>query len=100
MGDPRHAGEFLQQIVRQTGRQMGRSVFGVALDQVLDPAHRDHCQVVSFRSGKLLLEIDSAPLYAELSGFHREELRLRLNAILTAAKVAQLQFRLGGTAHV
>jgi hypothetical protein len=97
---PQHAGDLFRQLVRQTGRQMRRSDFVRALDQVLTDGHRPHCQVVSFRDGKLLLEVDSAPLFAELSGFRRDEIRTRLNAILANTKVAQLSFRLGGTGHV
>ena len=54
---------------------------------------------MGFRDGKLTLEIDSAPLFAELSGFRREEIRARLNEQLPLRQVAQLQFRLGGTGH-
>lgn len=79
---------------------MARSEFVVALDTILPAGQRDHCQVVSFKNGKLLVEVDSSPLFAELSGFRREEMRLAINQILTKTKVAQLVFRLGGTAHV
>jgi len=100
MKDPAHARDFLRNIVRQAGKAMSRSEFVEALDQILPEAQRSHCQVVSFRDGKLVIEVDSAPLYAELSGFRREQLRLRINEIVPDRKVAQLAFRLGGTAHV
>jgi hypothetical protein len=90
----------VQQIVRDTGRMMSRSAFAQALDQILPTGQRELCQVVSFRGGKLLVAVDSAPLCAELSSFRREELRLRINEILPQRQVAQLHFRLGGTAHV
>lgn len=98
--EPQHAGDLFRQLVRSTGRQMARSEFVDALDSVLPAVQREHCQVVSFKNGKLLVEVDSSPLFAEFSGFRREELRLALNQILTKTKVAQLGFRLGGTAHV
>lgn len=79
---------------------MARSEFVVALDTVLPASQREHCQVVSFRNGKLLIEVDSSPLFAELSGFRREQMRLSINQLLNKPKVAQLVFRLGGTAHV
>ena len=44
--------------------------------------------------------VREAPLFAELSGFRREELRLAINALVQNQQVAQLQFRLGGTGHV
>ena len=100
MKDPAHAKDFLRNIVRQAGKAMSRSEFVEALDQVLPEGQRSHCQVVSFRDGKLVIEVDSAPLYAELSSFRREQLRLRINEIVPDRKVAQLTFRLGGTAHV
>lgn len=99
MSEPRKAGDFLRQIVREVGQKRTRDAYAQALDDVLSPAQRPHCQVIGFRDGKLTLEVDSAPLFAELSGFRKEELRLRINERV-AAKVAQLQFRLGGTGHV
>jgi len=100
VAEPKRAADFLKQIVRDTGRQMGRSAFVDALDRVLDAVTRPHVQVVAFRSGRLILEIDSAPLFAEFSGFRREELRQALNELLPERRIAELQFRLGGTAHV
>ncbi len=99
MSEPRKAGDFLRQIVREVGQKRSRDAYAQALDDVLSPAQRPHCQVLGFRDGKLTLEVDSAPLFAELSGFRKEELRLRINERVTA-KVAHLQFRLGGTGHV
>ena len=85
----------------QVWRRLGAEVTVIEfLDRVLPTNQRELCQVVSFKNGKLLIEVESAPLYAELSGFRREDLRLRINDILTKNKVAQLGFRLGGTAHV
>ena len=100
MPEPRHAGELLRQIVRQAGRERGRGAFSAALDQILPAAVRPHCQVLGFRDGKLTLEIDSAPLFAELTAFGREDLRLRINQLLQDRPVARLQLRLGGTGHV
>jgi hypothetical protein len=56
--------------------------------------------VLGCRDGKLTIEVGSAPLFAELSGFRREDLRLRINELVKDRPVAQLQFRLGGTGHV
>lgn len=100
MSEPQHAGDLFRQLVRSTGRQMARAEFVDALDRALPAAQRAHCQVVSFKNGKLLIEVASAPLFAELCGFRREALRLQLNELLPKTKVAQLGFRLGGTAHV
>ncbi len=100
MAEPQRAGDFLKDILRQTGRSTARRAYADALEQVLPPAHRDHCQLVGWRNGKLVVEVDSAPLFAELSGFRREELRLAINALLPQQPIAQLTFRLGGTGHV
>ena len=100
MAEPERAGDFLKAILAEAGQGRKRNRFRVALDEVLPENQREHCQVVSFRAGKLVIEVDSAPLFAELSGFRREELRLAMNEHLPEQPIAQLTFRLGGTGHV
>ncbi|MBL8756589.1 MAG: DUF721 domain-containing protein [Planctomycetes bacterium] len=100
MAEPQRAGDFLRGILQQAGRTKSRSAYNEALDQILSPRLRPHCQVVGCRAGKLVVEVDSAPLYAELTGFRREEIRLRINELVPAQPIAQLTFRLGGTGHV
>lgn len=100
MPEPRPASDFLRDILRQTGRSKSRSAYSEALDEILSAAHRPHCEVVGCRAGKLVLEVDSAPLYAELSGFRRDEIRLRINQLVPDQPIAQLTLRLGGTGHV
>ena len=100
MSEPRRIGEFVRQIVRTAGRQRTRDAFTEALDRILPEHQRSSCQVIGFRDGKLVIEVGSAPLFAELSGFQRETMRLRINELVPTSKVAQLQFRLGGTGHV
>ncbi|MFY9345641.1 MAG: DciA family protein [Planctomycetota bacterium] len=100
MPEPRRASDFVRDILRQAGQGRNRSAYADALDQILSPAMRDRCQVVGCRAGKLVLEVDSAPLFAELSGFRREEIRQRINELVPKQPIAQLTFRLGGTGHV
>jgi hypothetical protein len=100
VAEPRPAGDFLRDILRQAGRQKDRSAYHDALDRILSPTLRPHCQVVGCTKGKLVLEVDSAPLFAELSGFRREEIRLAINQLVPNQPIAQLTFRLGGTGHV
>lgn len=100
MSDPQPVSDFLREILAQAGRGRSRNRFRDALDQILTEAQREHCQVAGFRAGKLVLEVDSAPLYAEFSGFRREEFRKRLNELIPEQPIAQLAFRLGGTGHV
>ena len=71
-----------------------------ALVESLGCEQAAHCHVVGFRNGRLVVEVDSAPLFAELSSFRREELRLAINERLPVPKVTQLTFRMGGTGHV
>lgn len=100
MAEPKPVGDFLRGILQQAGRSKSRSAYNEALDQILSQALRPHCQIIGCRAGKLVLEVDSAPLFAELSGFRREEIRLRINQLVPEQPIAQLQFRLGGTGHV
>ncbi len=100
MREPRPAADFLRDILQQAGRSKSRGAYNRALDAVLTPAVRAHCQLVGCRAGRLVVEVDAAPLFAELSGFRREELRQRINQLLPEQPIAQLTFRLGGTGHV
>ena len=100
MAEPQPAGDFLRDILKQAGRSKSRSCYNEALDQILSPSLRPHCQIAGFRAGRLVLEVDSAPLFAELSGFRRDEIRLAINHLLPQQPIAQLTFRLGGTGHV
>ena len=98
--EPRPAADFLRDILQQAGRTKSRSAYNSALDGILPPQMRPHCQIVGCRGGRLVVEVDAAPLFAELSGFRREEIRQRINQLLPEQPIAQLTFRLGGTGHV
>jgi hypothetical protein len=100
VAEPQPVGDLLRDIMRQTGTRKARSAYHAALDEILAPPLRAHCQVVGCRAGRLVIEVDAAPLFAELSGFRREEIRLRINQLVPAQPIAQLTFRLGGTGHV
>jgi hypothetical protein len=100
VAEPQPVGDFLRDILKQAGRSKSRKCYNEALDQILSPTLRQHCQIAGFRAGRLVLEVDSAPLFAELSGFRRDEIRLAINQLLPQQPIAQLTFRLGGTGHV
>jgi hypothetical protein len=100
VADPKPAADFLRAILQQAGRSKSRSAYNHALDQILTATLRPHCQVIGCRAGKLVLEVDSAPLFAEMTGFRREEIRLRINQLVPEQPIAELAFRLGGTGHV
>lgn len=97
--DPLPIGDLLKDIVKQAGSGRSRRVYLDALEQILGPELSPHCQILSCRKGRLVVELDSAPLYAELSGFRREELRNRINELVPDQPIADLAFRLGGTGH-
>ena len=100
MIEPERASDLLKGIIRAVKTEHNRSDLSSALEQVLGPDQSAHANVVGFRNGKLLVEVDSAPLCGELSGFRRDEIRERMNELLTKKKIAQITFRMGGTGHV
>jgi hypothetical protein len=97
--EPRPASEFLRDILQHAGKGRSRRAYLDALEQALGPKLSGHCQIVGLRAGRLVVEVDSAPLYAELCGFRREELRQRINELVPKQPLAELTFRLGGTGH-
>ena len=100
MSEPRRAADLLKEVLRGAQTHAGRWELNEALEKALEPTQVEHCRVAGFRAGKLVVEIDSAPLYAELTGFKREAIRLAMNERLQKQKIAQLLFRMGGTGHV
>jgi hypothetical protein len=81
----------------------GLAPLGEALRAALPADQAERCRVAGFRGGRLWVEVDSAPLCAELRNFQREALRLALNRQLAARavrqQVAEIVFRIGGTGH-
>ena len=97
--DPKPAADFLRDILKQAGTGKSRRVYLDALETILGPELAPHVQILGCRKGRLVVELDSAPLYAELSGFRKEELRQRINELVPDQPIAELTFRLGGTGH-
>lgn len=106
-GPRRELGERLE----RGKRDAIQSVLGVArgaakrseLTRALHTAlgeQAEFCRVRGLRAGVLTIEVDSAPLYAELRGFRSEDVREAINRALSVAKVAKIRFRMGGTGHV
>ena len=100
MADPERVNDLLKGIIRDVRAESRRSDLVDALEQVVGAEQASHCRVTGFRAGKLTIEVDSAPLFAELSSFRRDEIRERMNELLEKRKIAQLSFRMGGTGHV
>lgn len=94
--DPKSAGDLLKGFLPQLqalGAVAGRQQ---ALEAVLGPETAAHCRVAGFHRGQLLVEVDSAPLFADLQMFRREELRAELNRRDPGHPIAHLVFRLAG----
>jgi len=100
VSDPKRVSDLLKSIIRDVRTESRRSDLTSVLAQVLGAEHSPHCQVTGFRNGRLTVEVDSAPLFAELSGFRREQIRQNMNELLTKKQIAQIAFRMGGTGHV
>lgn len=98
-GAPRHVGDLLRGVLAEAGSKARRGAHARALEQVLGADRAAHCDVLGFRGGKLTVRVDSAPLFAELSGFLAEDLRQRMNDILEHDKIARIVFRPGGSAN-
>lgn len=104
MSGPRRIADLLKEVLRNTQTRVGRRELNDALRtavvEVAGPMVEEHCRIAGFRGGRLVVEVDSAPLYSELTGFGRETIRLAMNRALKQQKVAELVFRMGGTGHV
>jgi hypothetical protein len=96
---PKHASDFLKGILKDVGSKASRARFTAALEHALGPELAEHAHVTGFRGGRLYVEVDSAPLFAEWTGFRQEQIREACNDYLDKEKVAQIVFRMGGTGH-
>lgn len=86
---------MLQAVQRKSSRAKVSSAFEAVVDEQVARS----CEVVGFRNGTLHVEVASAPLYAELTAFHAETIRLSMNERLDSPKIARVVFRLNGTTH-
>lgn len=100
MTEPERVSDLLKSIIGDVKADSNRRDLTEALEEVLGPDLSSHCQVRGFRNGNMVIEVDSSPLYSELTNFRRDEIRDGVNRILTKKRVAQITFRMGGTGHV
>ena len=100
MSKPQRAADLLKGILRGAQTRASRRELNDALERALGAEMAERCTVTGFRAGKLVVETDSAPLYSELTGFRREQVRRAMNETLVKQQIAQLVFRMGGTGHV
>ena len=96
---PKKLGDVLKGMLPEIRQFAALAAWQDALDAELGDHKAPHCKVAGLRLGRLYVEVDSAPLFAELSGFQKETLRIALNERLKPKQVAHLVFRMGGTAH-
>lgn len=100
MIEPERVSDLLKSIIGDAKADANRRDLIEALEEVLGPDQSSQCQVRGFRNGNMIIEVDSSPLYSELTSFRRDEIRDGVNRILTKKRVAQITFRMGGTGHV
>ncbi len=100
MREPIRAADLVRGILKQAGTKVGRLKFARALERTLGAERAIHCHIMGYRGGRLVVEVDQAPLFAELSGFGKDRLRRAMNDYLQTVKIAQIVFRMGGTGHV
>jgi len=81
------------------GTRTKRARYARALEHAVGPELAARLHVLGKRAGRLWVEVDSAPLYAELCGFRREQVRTACNELLEDDPIAELVFRMGGTGH-
>jgi hypothetical protein len=100
VSNPKRIAEILPAILegaRRTPLEIAATrVFAKALGRTL----ACHCRIISIRRGNMIVEVDSAPLMAELTSFHQEQLRRACNRVLEKHLIARIVFRIDGTAHV
>ena len=100
MGEAKKPADLLGGILREVKAQAATARTSNVLAEVLGEPAASHCKVVSERGGRLLVDVDSAPVFSELQSFRREEIRQALNERLPERKFAQLSFRLHQSRHV
>ena len=100
MAEPKRLSDLLGGILRQVRAASATAEVATALAEAVGPQLAGHCQVSRMTKGRLTVEVDSAPLFAELAGFRKEATRLAINARLQRDPVAEIVFCLGSMKHV
>jgi len=97
--DPKKASELLGGILAHARDVAKHACTEQALSTILGESVASHCRVAGLSAGRLVIDVDSAPLFAELEGFRREEIRSELNERFEG-KFADIAFRLSGKRNV
>jgi len=92
-------GDLIGKVLRSRGLSapaQHRAVFS-AWEKIVPPVISSRCRTVSFRNGKLMIQVESAPLLEELRCFRASEFLGLLNAELSRNSlnipVQKLEFR-------
>ncbi len=93
------ASELISVILSDFGSKAARADLTQSLEEILGSDEVEHCRITGFKAGHLWVEVDSAPLFAELSGFRQETIRSEMNRRLDKRKVSRITFRMGGMGH-
>ncbi len=101
MGDPKRGGvaplkDCMSQFLRQAGLDRGlrdARVLG-AWRKAVGPGLAPHARAVRFRTGELIVEVQSAAHHHELSSFTGEGFRRAANQQLGAETIRRVTFRL------
>ena len=93
----RALGNLIDEVFKDTGLDAWMALRRVREAWVAAAGSRiaSHTRVLSLKSAVLRVEVDSAPLQAELSGFRKAELLKRLAEELPAKRILDLKFTPG-----
>jgi hypothetical protein len=103
-GAPESLGEILPRVMRGTGglsrglapaTRRRESALARAWNAAAGPELAAETRPATLRRGVLTVEVRSAPLLAELSGFRTQEMLSRLLAADSSGRVTGLRFRSG-----
>ena len=100
MRGPKKPSDLLGKILKQARNVASLSDVTLALNKILGAELGRHCRVAGISAGRIVIEVDSAPLWAELQGFRREQLRRAMNKLMSSRKIAEIVFRMGASRNV
>ncbi len=95
--DAEKLGDLIKPMLKQLkviGRRVGRDLHEAWLE-VAGPDLSRRTRLSSFRSGQVVVDVDSAALLHELQNFRRGDLLARLRERLPRPHISELRFRLG-----
>ncbi|MEO0480027.1 MAG: DciA family protein [Planctomycetota bacterium] len=95
-GKPLAAGDLLKDLVRDLDKAPRRQKVADALSECLEEEWVEQIEFLRLRNGVLSLEVQSAPLLAELRNFHMDDIRRACERVLEPERIHRVQLTLGG----